>query len=137
MVPFIFATSSEFSAFTDIVLAIVGVIGVIGIIGGASAYFYKGRADALIELQAKEIVVLRDNNKLIKEQNDKLHEERKEFIEEQRRMRAEIKTLRRLITQPKQFNALAKTMAEQHSAVIDKLTDIATGLVDTAHQEDK
>lgn len=120
----------------DVFLGILGVIGVVGIIGGASAYFYKGRADALISLQEKEINVLKDNNKQLKENNqtlmdlnDTLVRERQEFLAEQKRMKKEIATLRSVITQPKYLNELAGKLAAQHQEVIDKLTDIAEGIV--------
>lgn len=129
----LFATTAP-SSITDIIVALVAIVGLVGIIGGASSYFYKGRADALIELQEKEIKVLNDNIAALKDQNEKMKEERAELISEIKRMRAEIKTLRSLITQPKQLNALAKVMAEQHNAVIDKLTDIAGGLVSTVQE---
>lgn len=128
-------SASHNNTFLTIFFAALGVVGVIGVIGAASAYFYKGRADALINLQEKEIAVLKDNNKTLKEQNESLRLERIEMIAELKRMRAEMKTLRGLIQQPKQFNALAKTMAEQHSAVITKLTDIAQGLIETASEK--
>lgn len=127
LLPYFAVTTS--SSVTDIVLAIVGIIGVIGIVGGASSYFYKGRADALIDLQKEENQVLKDTVNRLKEQNVKLKDERTELIVEIKRMRTEIKTLRGLITQPKQLQELAATLAKQHTQVIDKLTDIAGGIV--------
>ncbi len=113
----------------DVFLGILGVIGIVGIIGGASAYFYKGRADALIALQEKEINVIRENSKALTDQNVSLKEERTKLYSDIKRMGQEIKTLRSLIEQPKQVQKLAEAMATQHGEVIDKLTAIAEGLV--------
>lgn len=133
MVLQLFATTTEnIATGTNVILVILGVLGLIGIIGAVSAYFYKGRADALIKLQREEINTLKEINARITEQNATMKTERIEFIAEQKRMRNEIKTLRTLLAQPRQLNNLAKTMAQQHIDVMGKLTDLAAGIVDTA-----
>lgn len=131
-----FASAVSTSLIADVGFVVIGVLGIIGIIGTVSAYFYKGRADALIALQEKEIKVLQDNNAAVKEQNEELrqqreqwYKERDDYVAEQKRMKREIATLRSVITQPKKFNELAQTLATQHSEVIGKLAEIAEGLV--------
>lgn len=126
------ATTAGFGTGADILLAVLGLLGVIGIIAAGSAYFYKGRADALISLQKEEINVLKDSNQRLTEQNTKLIAERKEFVAELKRMRTEIKNLRTLPAQTKQLTSLARTISGQHIEVIDKLTDIAQGLIETS-----
>lgn len=133
LIPFILAAETATPSVFTVISPILGVIGAVGILGAASSYFYKGRSDALITLQKEEINVLKDTNARLTELHDKDVIERNEFIAELKRMRTEIKTLRSLITQPKQLNALAKAMSEQHIAVIGKLTDIAENLVSSSN----
>ena len=130
-----FASSTGFlNTVSDAAFLVIGFVGIIGIVGAVSAYFYKGRADALIKLQSEEINVLKDTNKRLVDQNKELISQREEFLLEQKRMRSEIKTLRGLIQQPKQFKVLATTLANQHTEVIDKLTNLANGLISSREE---
>ena len=131
---FFASTTGFLNTISDVAFLVIGFVGIIGIVGAVSAYFYKGRADAFIKLQAEEISVLKDTNQRVIAQNKELISQRDEFIAEQKRMRSEIKTLRGLIQQPKQFKALATTLANQHTEVIGKLTDLADGLVNTSKE---
>jgi hypothetical protein len=102
----------------SIISIILGIVGIASIAGGSIAYFSKGRADGVLELQDKEIQLLREDNKRL----TKLSDENTKRIAS---LETEIKLLRNIATQAPQIRELAEKTAEQHKEVLLKLTEIA------------